>query len=77
MTFTTSTSAAISHPASLAALALEPGLAPAANRQRAPGDKRRVSSEDLLAGSTEIEIDHGESVYRLRLTSLGKLILTK
>ncbi len=38
---------------------------------------RRVTSETLLAGNTEIEIEHGDAVYRLRLTSLGKLILTK
>lgn len=42
-------------------------------------DMRRVRlrSEALLAGANEIEIQHGEAVYRLRLTSLGKLILTK
>lgn len=38
---------------------------------------RRVTSETLLEGNTEIEIEHGDAVYRLRLTSLGKLILTK
>ena len=35
------------------------------------------SSQQLLAGRREISITHGESIYRLRLTSLGKLILTK
>lgn len=44
-----------------------------ASRQRA----RRVDSSDLMAGHTEIEIDHGGAIYRLRLTSLGKLLLTK
>lgn len=39
--------------------------------------RRQLSSEQLFAGLTEIEIQHGESVYRLRRTSLGKLILTK
>ena len=39
--------------------------------------RRRFVSAQLLGGSTEVEILHGESVYRLRLTSLGKLILTK
>ncbi|MEY8878721.1 MAG: hemin uptake protein HemP [Leptothrix sp. (in: b-proteobacteria)] len=38
---------------------------------------RRWSSRDLLAGAREIEIEHEGSVYRLRLTALGKLILTK
>jgi hemin uptake protein HemP len=31
----------------------------------------------LFAGANEIEIQHGEAIYRLRITSLGKLILTK
>lgn len=42
-----------------------------------PTALRRLTSESLLAGGTEIEIEHGGAVYRLRLTSLGKLILTK
>lgn len=42
-----------------------------------PTAPRRLASENLLAGETEIEIEHGEAVYRLRVTSLGKLILTK
>ena len=36
-----------------------------------------VASEALLKGQREILITHGESVYRLRHTSNGKLILTK
>lgn len=38
---------------------------------------RRLASAELLAGSPEVLIEHGESTYRLRLTALGKLILTK
>jgi len=38
---------------------------------------RRLSSEQLFAGFTEIEIEHGSALYRLKQTSLGKLILTK
>ncbi|WP_428509941.1 hemin uptake protein HemP [Roseateles sp.] len=38
---------------------------------------RRLSSETLLADRREVEIEHAGQVYRLRLTSLGKLILTK
>ena len=38
---------------------------------------KRLSSNSLLAGMNEIEIEHGASIYRLRITSLGKLILTK
>jgi len=39
--------------------------------------RRRYISEQLFGEHTEVEIQHGESTYRLRLTSLGKLILTK
>ncbi len=34
-------------------------------------------STELLAQGVEARILHGDQVYRLRLTSLGKLILTK
>lgn len=37
----------------------------------------RVPSTDILRGSAEVEIDHRGTLYRLRVTSLGKLILTK
>lgn len=36
-----------------------------------------VSSEKLLGGLRELEIVHGGGIYRLRITSTGKLILTK
>ncbi|PND40179.1 hemin uptake protein HemP [Paucibacter aquatile] len=53
--------------ASLAALSsARPGAAP-----------RRLSSETLLADRREVEIEHAGQIYRLRVTSLGKLILTK
>jgi hemin uptake protein HemP len=38
---------------------------------------RRWRSTELFGPEQEIEIEHGQAVYRLRLTSLGKLILTK
>ena len=38
---------------------------------------RRWRSADLFGSLNEIEIEHGPAVYRLRQTSLGKLILTK
>jgi hemin uptake protein HemP len=38
---------------------------------------RRLRSAELFGAEQEIEIEHGEAVYRLRRTSLGKLILTK
>jgi len=34
-------------------------------------------SEQLLGGAREARIEHQGAVYRLQLTSLGKLILTK
>ncbi len=40
-------------------------------------DKRRWSSSDLLGTEKEVEIEHEGMVYRLRKTTLGKLILTK
>lgn len=37
----------------------------------------RVASADILRGNAEVEIEHRGTLYRLRVTSLGKLILTK
>jgi len=37
----------------------------------------QVSSRQLLAGAKEVLIEHRGTVYRLRETALGKLILTK
>jgi len=37
----------------------------------------RLSSRELLGQAREIEIEHAGMLYRLRVTSLGKLILTK
>ena len=49
-----------------------PLLATAPASHRAPIDSRQ-----LFAGAREIQITHGDAVYRLKVTSLGKLILTK
>jgi hemin uptake protein HemP len=38
---------------------------------------RRIESRELMGSRKEIEIVHGGQCYRLRVTSLGKLILTK
>ena len=38
---------------------------------------RSITSEQLFAHFPEVQIAHGDAVYRLRQTSLGKLILTK
>jgi hemin uptake protein HemP len=37
----------------------------------------RIESRDLFVGTKEITIGHVGEVYRLRLTALNKLILTK
>ena len=36
-----------------------------------------VDSRTLFAGHAEVRIEHQGAVYRLKQTSLGKLILTK
>jgi hemin uptake protein HemP len=36
-----------------------------------------VHAAQLLAGATEVQIEHRGALYRLKQTSLGKLILTK
>lgn len=38
---------------------------------------RIVTSESLFRGSHEIGIDHAGSMYRLKITRQGKLILNK
>ena len=38
---------------------------------------RLITSEALFADFPEVQIAHGDALYRLRQTSLGKLILTK
>ncbi|MFG6487192.1 hemin uptake protein HemP [Roseateles sp. BYS78W] len=43
----------------------------------APGAVRRIDSASLLGQRGEVLIVHQQQVYRLRVTSLGKLILTK
>lgn len=37
----------------------------------------RWDSQQLLQGHPQIEIAHGDALYRLRQTASGKLILTK
>jgi hemin uptake protein HemP len=53
---------------------LAPDMASSALARRAP---QRWSSSELLGGAAEAEILHAGTTYRLRLTALGKLILTK
>lgn len=50
------------------------GKPESAARAAAP---RRVTSTELLGQGRELLIEHAGTVYRLQLTSTGKLILTK
>ena len=38
---------------------------------------QRTTTDALFAGHKELIIEHGDEKYRLRITSKGKLILTK
>ncbi|WP_343040475.1 hemin uptake protein HemP [Nitratireductor arenosus] len=38
---------------------------------------RTVTSEALFDGAQEIGIEHGDALYRLKITRQGKLILNK
>jgi len=42
-----------------------------------PVASHSIESRDLFAGTREVRIHHGQEVYRLRLTSQNRLILTK
>jgi len=54
------------------------GQANAPKRPARPGTPiRRIAISDLLAGGREAVVVHDGTEYRLRLTSNGKLILTK
>lgn len=42
-----------------------------------PAPLRRVRSAELIGDARELRIEHAGEEYRLRITSKGKLILTK
>lgn len=54
-----------------------PSRAAAAPSAGGTASVRRIHSRELLGAAAEIEIEHAGQIYRLRRTSLGKLILTK
>jgi len=60
----------------LAAGEAAPESAAAALPARGPR-VRSITSEQLFADAPEVQIAHGDAIYRLRRTALGKLILTK
>jgi hemin uptake protein HemP len=45
--------------------------------ESAPRDERVIESGTLFAGQRQVRITHNGESYSLRLTRLGKLILTK
>lgn len=47
------------------------------NQMPMPAHLRRLKVSDLLAGGREAILEHEGQDYRLRITSNGKLILTK
>ena len=58
----------------------QPATLPPAAQRPVPTtvpEVHRISSDELLAGALEVQIEHRGALYRLRQTSLGKLILTK
>ncbi len=52
-------------------------IQPNANRSRPALPQCRLTSEALMAGAHEVILEHRGEQYRLRVTSNGKLILTK
>lgn len=48
-----------------------------APRRAGPAPVRRVTSDDLMGANGQMIIRHAGADYRLRVTSKGKLILTK
>lgn len=52
-------------------------IQPQANRLQAPLPQRKLTTEALLAGAREVILEHRGEQYRLRVTSNGKLLLTK
>lgn len=45
--------------------------------RKIPVSGNRIESRDIFVGTKEVTISHEGEVYRLRLTALNKLILTK
>ena len=50
---------------------------PPARREGPDASPRVVTSESLLAGTAQLAILHNQTIYFLRQTRFGKLILTK
>lgn len=60
--------------------AATPVASPSLIRRDAPTEQPRpgiIRSGELLHGARELWIEHGQDMYRLRVTASGKLYLTK
>lgn len=61
----------------------EPGTESGSSQSTSSGPRmisvagHKLDSRDLFIGTREVIIHHGSEMYRLRLTSQNKLILTK
>jgi hemin uptake protein HemP len=60
-----------------AELAAAKDAASGADRQSAVDSPRVINSDALLAGASQLAILHNQTIYFLRRTRFGKLILTK
>jgi hemin uptake protein HemP len=60
-----------------AELAAAKVAASGADRQSAIDSPRVINSDALLAGASQLAILHNQTIYFLRRTRFGKLILTK
>jgi hemin uptake protein HemP len=58
-------------------MVLEKDLASMDMHGEAQSSPRIIPAEQLFGADLEVAIDHGGTVYRLRITRQGKLILTK
>ena len=54
-----------------------PAGAPGRTIRPADRDRPTLTSAELFGSARELEIRHGDELYRLRLTGSNKLILTK
>ena len=54
-----------------------PAAVPPAHQEGNGASPRVVTSESLLAGASQLAILHKQTIYFLRQTRFGKLILTK
>lgn len=63
----------VQSPSDRAELAVTDGRGPA----EASAKVRRIRSRELFAGCPRVVIEHEGAEYRLQITRMGKLILTK